>query len=112
MVNYNTECNREDRMASPDSNNDSDNGEPRPPPLSNPRPDHKLLTHQYDSLAALKEDLGDFSALVQFSYIRLRGSNHLKDFGPTRVDFGCLQGKIRKSIARSRSSITNKQGCP
>ncbi|KAK4148454.1 hypothetical protein C8A00DRAFT_19720, partial [Chaetomidium leptoderma] len=39
-----------------------DEAAPEVPPLSNPPPDHKLLTHQYDALDELVDDLHEWGA--------------------------------------------------
>lgn len=91
---------------------DDEHPEPSTPPLSNPQADHKLLTHQYDSLDELVDDLHEWAAQALFGIRKQRSLNPVKDFGYTRVDFCCVKDKIRpsESIA-GRKSSTTKTGC-
>ena len=97
----------------PGYDDDDDNEPPTVPPLSNPPPTHKLLTHHYDSLDELVEDLHDWGAQALFGIRKLRANNVLKDFGYTRVDLCCLRDKIRPTKAvTGRASSTTKIDCP
>jgi hypothetical protein len=71
-----------------DSDHDEEPPEPSTP-LANPPPDHKLLTHLYDSLDELVHELQEWAAQALFGIRRQRSLNPVKDFGYTRVDF-CL----------------------
>ena len=79
--------------------------------FSNPPPNHRLLTQAYSSLEELEADLYDYCAQARFSVAKLRSVNKVKDFGYTRVDYGCAKGKIRASKATSRITSTSKVGC-
>lgn len=82
------------------------------PPLTNPPPDHKLLTHLYDTFDELVDDLHEWAAQALFGIRKQRSINKVKDFGYTRVDFCCLRDKIRPSKALTkRQSSTTKTGC-
>ena len=79
--------------------------------FSNPPPNHKLFTHAYSSLEELEADLYDYCAQARFSVAKLRSVNKVKDFGYSRVYYGCAKGKIRASKATSRITSTSKVGC-
>lgn len=89
-----------------------DDGDQQVLPLSSPPPSHKLLTHHYDSLAELTDDLHNWGTQALFGIKKNHAANHIKGFGYTRVDFTCLRDKIRpsESIAK-RPSSTTKLSC-
>jgi len=74
-----------------DEENDAkcDDVNPSVPPeaLSNPPPYHKLSAKQYNSLANIKLNLREFTALANFYIVKVRSTNHLDGFGPTYVNF-------------------------
>src|ERR1700716_3765476 len=60
-------------------------------PLSNPAPGNRLLSHGYDTLDELEQELRAHAASALFNVRRLRSSNPVPDFGPTRVIFCCTK---------------------
>ncbi|KAK4234582.1 hypothetical protein C8A03DRAFT_47126 [Achaetomium macrosporum] len=92
-------------------NEDDDDGIV-PEPHANPPPNHKLLTHKYDTLADLEEDLHEWCAKALFGIKKTRPSNMIKGFGYSRVDFACIRDKIRPSQAFTGwASSTRNTGC-
>jgi hypothetical protein len=85
-----------------------------PAPLSNPPPDHKLTSFHYDSLDDLTDDLHEWAAQALFGVYKMRTLNVVKDFGATRVDFGCLKGpaRVASQSVGLRSATTAKRDCP
>ena len=79
-----------------------------PSPLSNPDVSYKLTNGKYDSLDDLLDDLYDYAAKAGFAVYKMRSNNYVKGFGATRVDLGCLKGKIRPFEAHSRKTLTTK----
>ena len=83
-----------------------------PLPLSNPPASHRLLTHKYDNLADLMDELHEWAALAGFGVRKKRSNNYVKDFGPTRIDISCARDAICVSNAHgSRQTSTTKCGC-
>ena len=93
-----------------DSDSDHLSDSEAPQPLSDPSTDHEL-SHTFDSLTDLMEVLEDFGRIAGFGVYKMRSANYRHGFGPTRVDLGCLRGKIRPSKAHSRNTSTTKMGC-
>jgi hypothetical protein len=91
---------------------DDDDGDQQVLLLSSPPPGHKLLTHHYNSLDKLTDDLNNWGTQALFGIKKSRTNNHIKDFGYTRVDFTYLRDKLQqsKSIA-IQSSSTTKISC-
>ncbi|KAM7214780.1 hypothetical protein V8F06_009852 [Rhypophila decipiens] len=84
---------------------------PAPPPLSNPPPDHNLMTKLYDSFDELYQDLVTWATSAGFGVIKKRSTDKLPGFSFTRIDLACWRGHIRPDEGFSRGTSTNKRNC-
>ncbi|KAK1775712.1 hypothetical protein QBC45DRAFT_235783 [Copromyces sp. CBS 386.78] len=90
-----------------DPHNDDDNDSDGDPDV------HPLFTTHYNILDELDKAVRDWGRRHGgYELIRGRSNNFVTDFGYTRVEFVCRTGKIRDSIAHSRSTSTAKRGYP
>ena len=76
------------------------------------------LTHRlragppYDAFEELRDDLNSWGRAVGLGFVKLRVSNDVKGFGPTRIGLVCDRGgRQRDSKANIRRTTTQKTGC-
>ena len=76
-------------------------------------PTHRLLTGPpYDAFEELQGDLNSWAKTAGLGFVKLRVSNDVKDFGPTRIGLVCDRGgRQRDSKANIRRTTTQKTGC-